>query len=173
MAAPSLRRSTRLVPAINALPEDVLAGALAFLDAPSLVRCGGVCRGWRALLTEKPHTWEGALFELDPCAALGPAGVAAALDAGRSCLDIAHSLGDSRCGCCRRRGALYYARAAAVRVCDAECLPSPGAAASPLINRFFFCAPTSRARSTCPRTSSCSPRSPRVTRAACATSTRS
>ena len=138
MAAPSLRRSTRLVPAINALPEDVLAGALAFLDAPSLVRCGGVCRGWRALLNEKPHTWEGALFELDPCAVLGPAGVAAALDAGRSCLDIAHSLGDSRCGCCRRRGALYYARAAAVRVCDAECLPSPGAAASPLINRFFF-----------------------------------
>ena len=138
MAAPSLRRSTRLVPAINALPADVLAGALAFLDAPSLVRASGVCRRWRGLLDERPAVWEGALSELDPCAVLGPAGFAAAVGAGKTPLRLVHALGDSRCGKCGRRGARYYAPVAARRACGSACVPPGDAGGGALINRFFF-----------------------------------
>jgi hypothetical protein len=122
---------------MEALPDDVLAGALSFLDAASLVRASGVCRLWRGLLDALPTVWEGALFELDPCAVLGPEGVAAALGAGRSCLKLVHALGDSRCGTCRTRGAVLYAATPGQRACSCACLPEH-AATAPLVNRFFF-----------------------------------
>jgi hypothetical protein len=113
-------------------------GALAFLGAAALVTASGVCRRWRSLLDERPAVWEGALFELDPCAVLGPAGFAAALGAGKAPLRVVHALGDSRCGKCRRRGARYFAPVAARRACGEWCIPSSDETALTLLNRFFF-----------------------------------
>jgi hypothetical protein len=132
------RRSARHAATTDVRPDDVLVGALAFLGAAALVTASGVCRRWRSLLDEHPAAWEGALFELDPCAVLGPAGFAAALGTGKTPLRVVHALGDSRCGKCGRRGARFYAPVAARRACSSKCVPAGDMTAKTLINRFFF-----------------------------------
>lgn len=79
---------------------------------------------------------------MDPLAVVGPAGVARALHAGLPMLDVVRRLGDSRCGGCRARGALFFDTHTFQRVCSRPGCPFPPGASvatcKPLINRFFF-----------------------------------
>jgi len=81
---------------ISALPDDVLASTLAFLDTVDAVGAASrVSTRWRGVLDAHPLLYEPLLFELDPLCVLGPSGVAAALRAGVGGLEMLRLLGDS------------------------------------------------------------------------------
>ena len=143
---PIARRTRSFTTTFSSFPDDVLAEILSFLDLKSLLAAAPAARLLTGVIDAYRFALEGALFDLDPFAALGPAGVMDVHARGVRGMELIRALGDSRCGTCGARFARFFSRAACARVCDA--CPEPagrgvGAAAEVggskvLLNRFFF-----------------------------------
>jgi F-box-like len=82
------------------LPPEELARAFSFMDLSDLVCSAAVvCKTWRAAIASNPLAWTTAIYELDPLAVLGPAGVKAAAQALHpyGWLKLAARLGNRAC----------------------------------------------------------------------------
>jgi F-box-like len=102
------------------LPPEELARVFSFMDLSNPVCSAAVvCKIWRA--ASNPLAWTTAIYELDPLAVLGPAGVKAAAQAlhPQGWLKLAARLGTRACAhttTCQQLG-MYFHRGRAHRLC--------------------------------------------------------
>ncbi|KAG5191566.1 hypothetical protein JKP88DRAFT_285109 [Tribonema minus] len=114
------RRSQLQVEAKTFLPDEVVARVSSFLPLRSVLRAGLACKRWRAAISHRSVSWTTAMWELDPFAVMGPAGVIqAAAHLSGSWLQLARRLGNPTCRDAWRcpNKAFYFNKKTLLRAC--------------------------------------------------------